>query len=105
MTTSRSSLEDVYQIYDVQRELGEQGQQAPVVEEVKELGQIGTQSLLDHEMTDTSPIEDMSYLQSQMHFDESIESIARTLISKMESNCMPKELPGDWMQWSFRKER
>ena len=27
-------------------------------------------------MTDTSPVEDMSYLQSQMHFDESIESIA-----------------------------
>ena len=34
------------------------------------------QSLLDHEMTDTSPIEDMSNLQSQMHFDESIEIIA-----------------------------
>ena len=45
-------------------------------EEVKEFGQIGIQSLLDHEMTDTSPIEDMSYLQCQMHFDESIESIA-----------------------------
>ena len=76
MTTSRSFLEDIYQVYDVQREFGEQDQEAPIVEEVKEFGQIGIQSLLNHEMTDTSSIEDMSYLQSQMHFDESIESIA-----------------------------
>ena len=46
MTTSRSSLEDIYQLYD-----GDQDQQAPIVEEVKESGQIGIQSLLDHEMT------------------------------------------------------
>ena len=37
---------------------------------------IQTQSLLDHEMAETSPVEKMSYLQSQMHFDESMESIA-----------------------------
>ena len=76
MTTSRSSLEDICQLYDVQKEFGEQDEQAPIVEEVKEFGQIGIHSLLDHEMTDTSPIEDMPYLQSQMHFDESIEIIA-----------------------------
>ena len=58
------------------REFGEQDQQAPIVEEVKEFWQIGIQSLLDHEMTDTSPIEGMSCLQSQIHSDESIEIIA-----------------------------
>ena len=113
MTTSRSSLEDICQVYDVQREFGEQDQQAPIVEETRGFGQIGVQSFFDHEMTDTSPIEDMSYLQSQMHFDKSIESIAAD--SDLEdgefkkvadfTNCMPKELPGGRMQWSFRKER
>ena len=43
---------------------------------MKELGQIGTQSLLDHEMAETSLVQKMSDLQSQMHFDESVESIA-----------------------------
>ena len=76
MTTSRSSLEDICRLSDVQRDFGEQDQQAPIVDEVKEFGQIGIQSVLDHEMTDTSANEDMSYLQSEMHFDESIESIA-----------------------------
>ena len=38
---------------------GEQDQQAPIVEEVKEFGQIETQSLLDHEMTDTAPLDDL----------------------------------------------
>ena len=68
--------EDIYQFFDVQREFGEQDQQAPIVEEVKEFGQIGTQSLLDHEMAETSLVEKMSYLQSQMHLDESVESTA-----------------------------
>ena len=71
---SGSSLEDIYQLYDVQREFGEQDQQVPIIEE--EFGQIGTQSSLDHEMAETSPVEKMSYLQSQMHFDEPMESIA-----------------------------
>ena len=43
---------------------------------MKEFGQIGTQSLLNHEMAETSPVEKMSYHQSQMHFDESMEIIA-----------------------------
>ena len=43
---------------------------------MKEFGQIGTQSLLDHEMAETSLVEKMCYLQSQMHFDESMESTA-----------------------------
>ena len=75
-TISGSSVEDMYQLYDVQREFGVQDQQAPIIEETKEFGHIGTQTLLDHEMAETSPVEKMSYLQSQMHFDESMESIA-----------------------------
>ena len=90
MTTSRSSLQDICQLHDVQREFGEQDQQAPIVEEVKESGQIGIQSLLDHEMTDSSPIEDMSCLQSQMHFDESTGSIAAD--SDLEDEEMKKLL-------------
>ena len=38
-TISGSSLEDFYQSYDVQREFGEQDQQAPIIEEVKEFVQ------------------------------------------------------------------
>ena len=45
-------------------------------EEVKEFGQIQAQSLLDHEMAEMSPKEDMPHLQSQMRFDESVESNA-----------------------------
>ena len=46
------------------------------MEDTRGFGQIQVHGFLDHEMTHTSPIEDMSYLQSQMHFDESMESIA-----------------------------
>ena len=75
-TISGSFLEDIYQLYDVQREFGEQDQQAPIIEEVKEFGQIEAQSSLDHEMAEMSTIKKMSYLQSQMHFDECMESTA-----------------------------
>ena len=43
---------------------------------MKEFGEIAAQSFLDHEMAEMSPVEKMSHLQSQMHFDESMESIA-----------------------------
>ena len=56
-TSSGSSLGDIYQLYDVQRQFGEQDQQAPNIEEVKEFGQIEAQSLLDHEMADMSRVE------------------------------------------------
>ena len=46
------------------------------IEEVKEFRQIQPQSSLEHEMAEMPPVEKMSYLQSQMHFDESMESIA-----------------------------
>ena len=45
-----SPEEDIYQLYDVQRELGEQDQQSPGMEETKGFGQIQVQSLLDQEM-------------------------------------------------------
>ena len=51
---SGSSLEDIYQLYDVQSEFGEQDQQAPIIEEVKEFGQNEPQSLLDQEMAKMS---------------------------------------------------
>ena len=56
-TSSGSSLGYIYQLYDVQRQFGEQDQQAPIIEEVKEFGQIEAQSLLDHEMAEMSPVE------------------------------------------------
>ena len=54
--------------YTMYREFGEQDQQASVMKKTTGFGQIQVHSSLDHEMTDTSPIEDTSYLQSQMHF-------------------------------------
>ena len=78
-TISGSSLEDILQFYGVQRYFGEQDEQAPIIEEVKEFDVsqfVQTQSLLDHEMAETPLVAKMSYLQSQMHFDKSMESIA-----------------------------
>ena len=43
---------------------------------MKEFGQIQAQSLLNHEMAEMSPVEKMSYLKSQMHFDGSMGSFA-----------------------------
>ena len=54
----------------MQGKVGEEDHRAPITEEVVELGEIGTADLLDAEMTETS------YFQSQMHFDDSVESSA-----------------------------
>ena len=43
---------------------------------MKKSGQIGTHSLLYQEIAEASLVEKMSYLQSRMHFDESMESNA-----------------------------
>ena len=43
---------------------------APITEDVKEFGEIGTAGL------PYSKISETSYFQSQMHFDDSVESIA-----------------------------
>ena len=75
-TIPMMSSGDIYQFFDVPRAFGEQDQQAPVMEETSGFGQIQVQSLLHQEMAKMSPIKNMSYLQSQMNFDESIESIA-----------------------------
>ena len=37
-SSAGSSLEDIYHLYDVQREFGEQGQQAPVTGETEGFG-------------------------------------------------------------------
>ena len=84
MTTSRSSLEDICQFFDVHREFGEQDQQALVVEEVKEFGQIGIQSVLDHEMTDTSPLRTCPTSSPRCTSMSPLKALRRTLISKME---------------------
>ena len=110
-TISGSSLEDIYQLYDVQREFGEQDQQAPIIEEVKEVGQIGTHSFLDHEMAEMSLVEKMSFLQSQMHFEESMESIADSdlkddeLQKLLTSPLYAQRASGNQMQSSFRREK
>ena len=59
-----------------EREFGEQDQQAPIIEDVNEFGQMETQSLIDHEIAEMSPVDQMSYLQSKKYFDESMESTA-----------------------------
>ena len=46
------------------------------MEEMKEFEPIQAQSLLDQEMAKMSLVEKMVYLQSRMHFDESMESNA-----------------------------
>ena len=73
---SGSSLEDICQLHDVHKEFGEQDQQAPVIEEGKDFGQIEKHTFLDHEMAAISLIDKMSYLQSRMHFDDSMKSNA-----------------------------
>ena len=45
----------------------EMAEMSPVIE---------AERLLDHEIVEMSPVEKMSYLQSQMHFDQSMESNA-----------------------------
>ena len=49
---------------------GEEDHRAPITEEVEEFREIGTAPLPD------SKISEMSHFQSQMHFDDSVESIA-----------------------------
>ena len=55
-----------YQLYDAQREFGEEVRRAPITEEVKEFGETGTHVLPYSEIPETC------YFQSQMHFDDSV---------------------------------
>ena len=61
---------DPFQLYDAQKEFGEQDHRAPITEEVKGCGEIGTHCLLDSKLSETS------YFQSHMHVDDSVGSIA-----------------------------
>ena len=61
---------DPYQSYDVQEKVGEEDHRAPITEEVLECGKIWTAGVPDSKLSETS------YIQSQMHFDDSVESIA-----------------------------
>ena len=53
-----------------QEKFGEEDHRAPITEEVKEFAEIGTHSLPDSKISETS------CFRSQMHFDDSVESIA-----------------------------
>ena len=97
-TPMMSREEDIYQLYDVQREFGEQAQQALVVEETRGFGQIQVQSLLGQEMARMSPIKKMSCLQSRMHVDGSMESNAD---SDLEDGEIRKLLTSSLCPWSF----
>ena len=54
-----------------------------ITEEVEELGEIGTAVVPDSKLSETS------YIQSQMHFDDSVESIAD---SELEDGELQKML-------------
>ena len=61
---------DPYQLYDVHERFGEEDHQAPIPEETEEFAKIGTAGVPDSKLLETS------HVQSQMHFDDSVESIA-----------------------------
>ena len=61
---------DPFQSYDVQEKVGEEDHRAPITEEVEEFGEIKTAGVPDSKLSETSRI------QSKMHFDDSVESIA-----------------------------
>ena len=70
-TVSRiSRITDPYQLYDAQKEIGEEDHRAPITEEVKEFGEFGNLVSIDSKNSETS------YFQSHMHFDDSAESTA-----------------------------
>ena len=62
---------DPYQFFDVQERFGEEDDhRAPFTAEVEEFGKIGTAGV------PASKLSEMPYIQSLMHFDDSVESIA-----------------------------
>ena len=70
-TVSRiSRITDPYQLYDVQEKVGEYDHRAPITEQLEEFGETGTAGVPDLKIPETS------CFQSQMHFDDSVESIA-----------------------------
>ena len=63
---------DPHQQYDVQEKVGEDDHRAPITEDVKEFGDIRTAGVPDSKLSETS------YIHSQMHLDDSAESIAES---------------------------
>ena len=61
---------DPYQLYDVQEKCGEEDHRAPITREVKVFGEMRTAGVPEFKLSETS------YIQSRMHFDDSVESIA-----------------------------
>ena len=61
---------DPYKLYDVHEEVGEEDHRAPITDELEEFGEIGTHGSPDSKIPETS------YVQSQMPFGDSAESIA-----------------------------
>ena len=57
-------------MYDVQEKVGEENLRALITEEVEECREIGAVGLSDSKISETS------YFQSQVHLDDSVESIA-----------------------------
>ena len=61
---------DPHQLYDVREKVGQEDHRAPITQEIEEFREIGTAGLPDSKISETS------CFQSQMHFDDSVESIA-----------------------------
>ena len=73
---------------------------------MEEFGKIRTAGVPD------SKLSEAPYIQTQMHFDDSVESIADPDLEDGElqkmltsHHCMPRKLRGNPMQWSCRRER
>ena len=96
---------DPYQWNDAQKEFGEEDYRVPITEEVMEFGEFGNPVSIDSEISETS------CFQSQMHFDDSVESIADSDLEDGElqrcwlHHCIPRKLRGNPMQWSCKRER
>ena len=88
-TVSRiSRITDPCQLYDGQKEFGEEDHGAPITKEVKECGEIGTHSLPDYPCND-STISETSYFHSHMHFDDSAKIISDSDLEDGELQKMP----------------
>ena len=73
---------DPHQLHAVQEQFGEEDHRAPITEEVEEFREIGTAGAPDSKISETS------YFQSQMHFEDSVESIADSVLEDGELQKM-----------------
>ena len=75
---------DPYQSYDVQEKVGGEDHRAPITEELEEFGEIKTAAAPDSKLSETS------HVQSKMHFDDSLESIADSELPHKTYICRQK---------------